>query len=278
MTKKDRVLGSLVGFAIGDAMGATTEFMTAKEIRRKYRKLQGIVGGGWLNLPAGAVTDDTQMMLCVYRAIKDTSNHPERTLDAVCGQFRAWADTNPPDIGGACYRAIYGCPTLKADDWVRANLDRQNEAGIRDLGNGGLMRCLVPCLLGNEELAVRQACLTHTDPLHAVYVAMYYQLLQDSIVGVREKDTMPHTEPTGHVRNTLYNCEYWYKESDTFMKAIIGAVNDGGDADTIAALTGGLAGAYYGFQAIPEHWVKALDPVVLRELMECAEFILDHSN
>lgn len=36
------------------------------------------------------------------------------------------------------------------------------------------------------------------------------------------------------------------------------AANMGGDADTIAAICGGLAGAYYGFEAIPERWVDAL--------------------
>lgn len=56
MTKKalhNKVLGSLLGFAIGDAMGATTEFMTQDEISHKYGKVNDIIGGGWLNLKAG---------------------------------------------------------------------------------------------------------------------------------------------------------------------------------------------------------------------------------
>lgn len=45
---KDRLKGSLYGFAIGDAMGATTEFMSEDEIKSEYGKLTEIVGGGWL--------------------------------------------------------------------------------------------------------------------------------------------------------------------------------------------------------------------------------------
>lgn len=44
---KDKILGSLVGFAIGDAMGATTEFMTKEQIEQKYGQVNDVIGGGW---------------------------------------------------------------------------------------------------------------------------------------------------------------------------------------------------------------------------------------
>mgnify|MGYP002521611381 CR=1 FL=1 len=62
---KDKVLGSLIGFAIGDAMGATTEFMNKEAIKEQYGELRDIIGGGWLHLMPGQVTDDTQMTLCI---------------------------------------------------------------------------------------------------------------------------------------------------------------------------------------------------------------------
>lgn len=80
MTKEalhNRVLGSLLGFAIGDAMGATTEFMTRAEISHKYGEVNDIIGGGWLNLKAGEVTDDTQMMTIVAKArMENTTGGP----------------------------------------------------------------------------------------------------------------------------------------------------------------------------------------------------------
>lgn len=43
---KDKILGSLIGFAIGDAMGATTEFMSKEQIQNQYGKVDHIMGGG----------------------------------------------------------------------------------------------------------------------------------------------------------------------------------------------------------------------------------------
>ena len=66
---KSKVKGALYGFAIGDAMGATTEFMTKDEIKTNYGKLDKIVGGGWLGVKPGQVTDDTEMMLIVAESL-----------------------------------------------------------------------------------------------------------------------------------------------------------------------------------------------------------------
>ena len=273
MTKRERVLGSLIGYAIGDAMGATTEFMAVPEIREKYGVVSEIRGGGWLNLKPGQVTDDTQMSLVVYRAMRDTEGHPERTLTEICRGFRAWADSNPPDIGGACRRAIYGTKSLDPKQWVRANVRRQKAEAYHDLGNGGLMRCLVPCLKGDFKLALAQSNLTHSNGVHKAYIFIYYTLLQRALRGVKVSSEVWKGYPSGHVKDTFRNCEWWFITSGNFEDAILGAVNDGGDSDTIAALTGGLAGAFYGVDAIPKRWIEALDKEVLAELEECAEWL-----
>lgn len=103
--KKDRnhILGSLLGFAIGDAMGATTEFMTKGEIHQKYGEVNQIIGGGWLNLRPGEVTDDTQMMMIVANArMKGKCEF----LHNCCTGFVKWLRSNPVDVGGACRTAI----------------------------------------------------------------------------------------------------------------------------------------------------------------------------
>ena len=65
----DRARAAFIGMAIGDALGATVEFMTSSEIREKYGIFRDIIGGGWLRLKPGQVTDDTEMALCIARAI-----------------------------------------------------------------------------------------------------------------------------------------------------------------------------------------------------------------
>lgn len=270
---KDRVQGALLGFAIGDAMGATTEFMNSAEIRKKYGIVKDIIGGGWLHLNPGEVTDDTQMMLCVYRGIRDGNGSLNRTLDLICKEFREWADSFPPDIGGACYRAIYGTNEISASKWRKANRDRQRLTGVKDYGNGGLMRCLVPCLMDKLDLAVNQSALTHTNVLCNIQVKLYYDALWKALNDCKPADIEWH-EPTGHALNTERNAEFWLGSTNSFEEAIIGAVNDGGDADTIAALTGGLAGAYYGAKAIPSRWVQQLYPKTVMALMVVSEYIL----
>ena len=61
----DRVAGAYLGLALGDALGATVEFMTPREIALRHGVHQQICGGGWLRLKAGQVTDDTTMSLAL---------------------------------------------------------------------------------------------------------------------------------------------------------------------------------------------------------------------
>lgn len=59
----NRARAAYLGLAIGDALGATVEFMTPTEIHHNYAVHDTIRGGGWLRLPVGQVTDDTTMSL-----------------------------------------------------------------------------------------------------------------------------------------------------------------------------------------------------------------------
>ena len=80
-------------------------------------------------------------------------------------------------------------------------------------------------------------------------------------------------EPSGYLWNTFNNSVYW-SNKDSFKKAIVGAVNHGGDADTIAALTGSLAGARFGYNNIPKEWVKQLNPDVKCFLNKFINFVI----
>ena len=266
---KNKIKGSLYGFAIGDAMGATTEFMTKESIKKQYGKVTDIIGGGWLHLKSGEVTDDTQMMLCVCDAIEYARDNywvegEEVTmLDRCCKNFIDWYKTNPPDVGGCCRRVIEKC---------RYTTDHKYWFDIADnsssLGNGSLMRTMPIILSGqSEDLARLQGRLTHNNTACDFAISMYYQNMEELL----HHDTFRTVarcayEPEGHVVNTLNNALYWTQHSDSFEDAIVSAVNDGGDADTIAAITGSLAGALYGYDAIPQRWINQLDAKVKREL------------
>ena len=173
---KNRLKGALYGFAIGDAMGATTEFMSVAEIKSDYEKLTDIVGGGWLDLKAGEVTDDTQMTICVMEALmkNDFKNFKKDVADS----FVAWYDTKPKDIGNQCRRAI-------AFYKESGNFIAEDNTA---LGNGSLMRAL-PCSLLNSEKSVElnfiQGDITHNNDICRNILKEYTEIIKAHILEKR---------------------------------------------------------------------------------------------
>lgn len=280
---KDRIKGSLYAFAMGDAMGATTEFMTKDQIKVLFPKgLKDIVGGGWLGLPKGEVTDDTEMMMAVAQAYMDAySMNEEVYLLKCCENFTSWMNSHPRDVGNTCRTAIIenvGKPPLT---WIASSWDRQTRGNRRDLGNGSLMRALVPSLMGDYNRAIDQGKLTHNNKTQDSIITEYAKIVDSLVRGSLRPlesslwgDTL--NDPSGFVLKTYNNALYWAYHSNTLEEAIVGAVNDGGDADTIAAITGSLAGARWGFSCIPERWVEALSPQVREQLDEVIDWICKH--
>lgn len=272
--KKDRnyILGSLLGFAIGDAMGATTEFMTQEKIHQKYGEVNQIIGGGWLNLTPGEVTDDTQMMMIVANArMKGKCEF----LHNCCTGFVKWLKSNPVDVGGACGLAISQGGSNPPREWMRLSKRRQEVRGVMDLGNGAVMRTLFLALSGEIDLAIGQGRLTHNNSESSYYIDRYCQSVFSALYAIPLYGPFLMA-PTGHVKNSVNNAIYWSSHSTNFKEAIIGPVNHGGDADTIAALTGGIAGACYGADNIPREWVEALDLNVVEDLMNMADWLMDN--
>lgn len=255
-TMRNKIAGAIYGFAIGDAMGATTEFMTEEEIERKFGKVTDIVGGGWLKLKAGDVTDDTEMTICVMKALMDVNANVylKYAFTKRCARyFIEWCRTEPKDIGGQCSIAI-------------AQLMRGHSKAIQDLnalGNGSLMRAMPCAILGLHEFNKIQGELTHNNPACSSTIQIYSKLVQNYLSDNYNinycNNIKALQQPSGFISYTLHNSIYWSCK-DSFEEAIIGAVNHGGDADTIAAITGSLAGAKFGYDAIPKRWINQLNP------------------
>ena len=267
---ENKVRGAIYGFIVGDAMGATTEFMDKERIAFEFKEYGGvkkIYGGGWLNLKKGEVTDDTQMMICVMKALHKEMNNVSKFKMEVAHNFSNWLKTNPKDVGNQCRLAIchynqYGCYVPKDDE---------------ALGNGALMRA-VPCaLLDFLDLNLAQGEITHNSEGSSECIKMYHMEMQNYLRYNYSPDNgLSLRSPSGYVYDTLNNAMYWVEQTDNFRDAMFGAVNDGGDADTIAALTGGLAGAKYGFKDIPVDWVNTLDISVKYEVKKFIEFATNY--
>lgn len=258
---KDKIKGAVYGFIIGDAMGATVEFMTEGEIGMRYGQLRTIKGGGWLNLKPGEVTDDTQMTLCVMDALMKSTD-PSDFGKYCVENFIDWFDSKPKDVGGACARAIKG---MKAG--IIGNTDEEAR------GNGALMRAMPCALIMRTDLNVIQSNLTHNT---AKEVIEYHDILSGLIYGKELKLFLPElSEPTGYVVNTWGNALYHLLHAESFGGGMIKAVNHGGDADTIAAITGSLLGARFGYDGIPQTWIKKLDKKATRHADRFLEWVFD---
>ena len=264
---RDKITGAVYGFAIGDAMGATTEFMTFDQIKRKYGQVTDIIGGGWLNLAPGEITDDTQMTMCVMSAIMRKPQNVGEFKKFCSENFIIWLQSKPKDVGSRCLSSI-------------CRLESGHEIPVNEnaLGNGSLMRAMPLAILDLPYLNIVQGALTHNNYVCSDIISEYTRLLQNYL---NNKDNNLYIRkakgllvPSGCIVNTFNNSIYW-SSKNSFKDAILGAVNHGGDADTIAAITGSLAGAKFGVNAIPDKWINVLNDDVKEFLNKFINFTFE---
>jgi ADP-ribosyl-[dinitrogen reductase] hydrolase len=268
----ERARAAYLGLAIGDALGATVEFMTPREIAQKHGVHRDIIGGGWLRLKPGTVTDDTTMSLALGEAILEAGK-----VDALAAAhaFNNWMRSKPIDIGNT----------------VRRNLIHFRKTGLpeapaseHDAGNGAAMRVLPVALFscGQPPETVifssrAQAHVTHHNEVSDAACETLIFMIHDFLNGLdkeaarrRADELVTHhpiyawtgkrrDNPGGYVVDTLQAVFQAFFATDSFEDCLIDIVNRGGDADTTGAIAGMLAGACYGPEAIPRRWLKALD-------------------
>lgn len=278
-TLTNKALGAYLGLACGDALGATVEFMTPEQIVKRYGVHRDIIGGGWLALPAGQVTDDTQMALALGQAIIDKQSWH---LPAVADSFVAWLNGNPPDIGNTCRRGIL----RYRDRGELSGPPRDDEAG-----NGACMRNL-PVVLATlhrpdsfTDWTLQQCHITHNNPLSDAATLALGQMVRHLILAgdieacQREAERLaarysqfryaPYPgKASGYIVDTVQTVLHYFFNSDDFEACLIGTVNRGEDADTTGALAGMLAGAKYGIEGIPARWLERLDRTVAERIRE----------
>ncbi len=268
-------IAAYLGLAIGDALGATVEFMTPREIVAQFGTHDRIIGGGWLNLRPGQVTDDTTMALALGNSIL-TSGQVD--AHAAAFAFDAWMRAKPVDIGNTVRRGLLA---------FRKTGDPKMPRSEHDAGNGAAMRVL-PVALATLALSgaeVRQACraqahVTHNNALSDAATETLALMLRDALLGADKLDllhlralplaelhpeftfraTRQRLNPSGYIVETVQAVFQALFDTDNFEACLIDVVNRGGDADTTGAIAGMLAGAIYGPAGIPQRWLQALDP------------------
>ena len=285
---QDRYRGALLGLAAGDALGTTVEFCEPDT----FSPMTDMVGGGTFELRPGEWTDDTSMALCLATSLVETSEF--NAFDQMERYNRWYREGYLSSRPGVC--VDIGITTSRAlDRFVESG---QPISGLTDrttAGNGSLMRLApVPMFFRRDEAkAIEKSAIssrtTHAAPQSVDSCRYFAHLLLLAFQG-ETKDTIcadhsraerrghepldaevmavaqgsfkvkhpPEIVASGYVIKTLEAALWAFYHTDNFAEGALKAVNLGNDADTVGAVYGQLAGAYYGASGIPEAWRNKL--------------------
>ncbi|GAC1561921.1 MAG: ADP-ribosylglycohydrolase family protein [Herpetosiphon sp.] len=287
---KDRFRGVLLGLATGDALGGPVEFMNRYEIIQKRGKpVRDMIGGGTFKLAPGETTDDTAMARALAESLAARGAFD---CDDVAQHYVAWIQTNPKDVGVTTRRSLEAWQ--KGVTVPNGAMGVHRLLGGRSAGNGTVMRCAPIALrfLYDERklidasrddalithfdaqawtgsvainMLITRLCRGHDIPTAIRDVAQHIAQLPKATVSVAQVlekiagDEDSRTLPTtGFVLDTLRIAVWSLLRSQDFEEAVVAAVNCGGDSDTQGAVSGALAGARWGYKAIPQRWLDVL--------------------
>lgn len=288
--QRDRAVGAVIGMATGDALGAGYEFQPPNPPDRI-----AMIGGGIGTFEPGEWTDDTTMAIPILEALARGDDLLDPAVqDWVAEQWVDWAGS-PKDIG-VTIGSVLGCAgdPVRAVD-LSAAARAMYVAGHRAAGNGSLMRT-TPIVLGflDDPQALTAAAraysdITHGDPVAAEACVLWNHAQRHAVVHA-EFDMTVGLSHLPSERQEVWRDHIRVAESgvprdfrahngwvvaalqaawsairgaddsgpEHFEMALRSAVAGGNDADTVAAIAGGLLGARWGVSAIPLKWRRLL--------------------
>lgn len=289
MQQIERYRDSLLGLAVGDALGTTLEFCRPGT----FTPINDMIGGGPFRLEPGEWTDDTSMALCLAQSLIEKQGFaPVHQLETY---LRWWREGHLSSTGG-CFDIGN---TVQQALWKFEDT-RKPYCGFTDAqtaGNGSIMRLApVPLFYANNPLELIEKSAQSSRTTHGaatcVDACRYFgALIAGAVKGVA-KDVLlserycpisgywaanplvaeideiaagsfkrrqpPEIKGTGYVVKSLEAALWAFYNSSSFAEGCLLAVNLGDDADTTGAVYGQLAGAFYGECGIPEKWISQL--------------------
>jgi ADP-ribosyl-[dinitrogen reductase] hydrolase len=287
----DALVGSILGTAVGDAIGLPYEGLS----RRRARKMLGPPDRQRLFFRRGMISDDTEQTCLVAQALIEAYGAGQ-FQSRLLSRLRGWFLTLPGGVGLGTLRAL-----LKS--LIGFPPDR---CGVYSAGNGPSMRsAILGVAIQDRKLLmqlVQESCtLTHTDPKAlwgAWSVALAANLAartsvvdpNDFLAEMRQSLCEPRAEEllqlldastrsvhqgqstldfaiscgmvrgvSGYVYHTVPIAVHaWLANQTDYRKAVTSVVECGGDTDTTGAIVGGIVGAHVGKAGIPEEWIETI--------------------
>lgn len=290
--KRSAIVGSILGTAVGDAIGLPYEGLT----KRRAARLFGEPNRHHFFCGAGMVSDDTEHTCLVAQALISSGGNVEQFTRQLGWRLRWWLLGCPAGVGFATLRA-----TLKL--WCGIPPHR---SGVFSAGNGPAMRSAV---LGAaiDDLAALQSLvsaatrITHTDPkaehgafavalaarcarqhgcvdgtlymeqlrccLPSASAGELLRLIESAVHSAAAGEATPAFAAaqgwgqavSGYVYETVpVAIHAWLRYQGDLRAGVMDAIRCGGDTDTIAAIVGGIMGAGVGQEGIPVDWLERL--------------------
>lgn len=301
--ERERIKGGIVGICVGDALGLPVKYRS-----RSYLKgdpVNEMIGFGTHNQPPGTYSSDSSLALCTTECLSagfslagvaarlvlhanesywsareepvelpaalldslERLTDPETHLESAAGN-----EGEDAAVGVFC-RVLPVATTLKGLSFE----ERFKRIGqVSSLTNGSMRMCLGSFILaelaleliqtGNPSVAYRRAAERVRTQLGAEpELSSYRRVLQGEIHALEETAVSSDGKGVSTVEAAIWSL----LTTGSFRDAVLKAVNLGGETDTIAGVTGGLAGFAYGLGAIPREWVGQL--VKSQEILALSE-------
>ena len=265
---RNRAKGALWGICIGDCLGDYLQFGPPSEDGKFITEM---MDGGPFGTPAGYWTDDFSMALCIMRTFNEHDGW--YSLKDVADGFHRWyrdgwcsSQSHAFDVGGATARAIM----------LYAAHNEMKNGNELTQGNGSIMRHAPAYFIGRvtgriAEVSHEISDLTHNSEIVRKTVDDLNAIIEDHLNGVRTRHFGKYVDPDakwfaqrsevgnrGWCVDTLDSALWAFHKTNSFEDALVAAVNNGHDADSVGAVCGQIAGSFYGYDAIPVRWIKAV--------------------
>jgi len=293
MTVVDRQRGTLIGLAVGDALGAAVEF----EPPGTFPKVTGYRGGGPHGLAPGEWTDDSSMAL----ALADSIASVGWDLHDQVHRYTAWWRKGEYSVNDRCFDIGITTRSALSRFLKTGDARTSGDPSERASGNGSIMRLapvpiryahLFPGQLDElVRLLVESSLPTHASPQCLSACAYMGVILAGLIQGAAREEVLDPSWPpllrlreihplhpevdavakgsfrqkqppeivgNGYVVKSLEAALWAFHDAKDFREAVLRAVNLGDDGDTTGAVCGQLAGAYWGESGIPQEWQDGL--------------------
>ncbi|MEH2409751.1 ADP-ribosylglycohydrolase family protein [Nostoc sp.] len=289
-----KTLSGLMGLCVGDALGVPVEFTSRAE--RVKSPVTTMLGYGTWKQPPGTWSDDSSLSFCLAECL--CRGYSLDAIANSFWRWYKEAYWTPRgdvfDIGQTTHTAIMRLKQGVVPHQAGGKVDNNNGNGslMRILPMAYCHRNLT---LGELLARVHDvSAITHgharSQMACGIYISIavallegadlqtaYLQALQDiqTIYSVREfllekphfgrvfsgeiaKLPVEEINSGGYVIDTLESSLWCLLNSSSYSEAVLKAINLGGDTDTTAAVTGGLAGIYYGVENIPQKWMNQI--------------------